>query len=484
MKKLSATSPRSRACRLACLGFLLCGAWGFGADDFDKRRSALRARRQSLRKQVAEVYATRIVNDQRTIADLVAKAKENPVSSAKSDLKQLLVGLKMLDAEAAGKLAAQVNALPEVETESPVSQMSRWRADLRTAQRKLTKRPLDLLNKTINLGATDISYAFYQEVLAYDPDASAIRRGLKQTKIFDQWRTPYETKRLRGGQRWDSKHGWIIAKHADRYAKGEVYDYQSKKWMTLEAANKLHSDLKNPWIFQTEHLQMQGTASLQTLVTASEKLEALYSQIFAVYAKFFMVGNPKQDFMAVFAQLDHKPLVVNIYKDKADYRKALPKAPEWSAGMYTGGQSHFFGNRVGTVMYHEFCHHVLGFFSSGGRAPAWLSEGIAVYTEHVRYDDLGRLQIGGQRRRGGKEPLETVMGLKTFQQWVAAPKYSAAGKLVWFCMETGERKYRDDFIDFLRDSYRGRTGGKQLWDYLGLSKADFSAEYKKFLAGG
>ncbi|MDX1564868.1 MAG: hypothetical protein R3236_05640 [Phycisphaeraceae bacterium] len=196
-----------------------------------------------------------------------------------------------------------------------------------------------------------------------------------------------------------------------------------------------------------------------------------------------MVGNPSRDFKAVFAQLDHKPLVINIYKDRADYRKALPRAPQWSSGMYTGGASHFFGNKVGRTMYHEFCHHVLGHFSRGGRPPAWLSEGIAVYTEHVRYDKQGRLRIGGQRRRGGKEPLESVLALKTFGQWAASPKYSAAGKLVWFCMEANDRKYRDDFIDFLRDSYRGRTGGKQLWDYLGISQKGFADAYRQFLNG-
>ena len=456
---------------------------GFGADAFDKHRAALRARRQALRQKVSEIRSSRIESDRRVIADLIDKAHQKPVPGAREDLEQLLRGYRMLDEKAAEVLEAKVTSLPEPSESVGSADLSGWRADLRTARRKLISRPMDLLNKTINLGATDLSFDFYLQVLAYHPDAPAIRRGLKQTKILGKWRTPYEAARLRAGQRWDSKYGWILTKDAERYEKGEVYDYASKKWMSLEEANKLHSDMKNPWVFRTEHLEMRGTAPLPVLVQAAEKLEKLYAQIFAVYAKFFMVGNPSRDFKAVFAQLDHKPLEINIYKDKADYRKALPRAPQWSSGMYTGGASHFFGNKVGRTMYHEFCHHVLAHFSRGGFAPAWLSEGIAVYTEHVRYDDQGRLQIGGQRRRGGKEPLESVLALETFAQWTAAPKYSAAGKLVWFCMESNGRQYRDDFIDFLRDSYRGRTSGKQLWDYLGLSKKEFAEAYKQFLGG-
>ena len=60
--------------------------------------------------------------------------------------------------------------------------------------------------------------------------------------------------------------------------------------------------------------------------------------------------------------------------------------------------------------------------------------------------------------------------------------YPAAGALVEFCMEGEGRRYRADFIDFLRDSYLGTTMGRTLPDYLGLNKQAFAQAYEKWLA--
>jgi hypothetical protein len=47
-------------------------------------------------------------------------------------------------------------------------------------------------------------------------------------------------------------------------------------------------------------------------------------------------------------------------------------------------------------------------------------------------------------------------------------------------MESEGRRFREDFIDFLRDSYRGATGGRKLWDYLGLGYGDFEKTYTQW----
>ena len=70
------------------------------------------------------------------------------------------------------------------------------------------------------------------------------------------------------------------------------------------------------------------------------------------------------------------------------------------------------------------------------------------------------------------------------EQWKAATgdkvgkNYAAAGSLAWYCMEIEDRRYRADFIDFIRDSYLGTTGGGSLFAYLGVEENAFKAAYQ------
>jgi hypothetical protein len=68
----------------------------------------------------------------------------------------------------------------------------------------------------------------------------------------------------------------------------------------------------------------------------------------------------------------------------------------------------------------------------------------------------------------------------TRKQWSGAkdpgPQYAAAGALAWYLMEGEGRRYRADFIDFLRDSYHG-SAAMPLAAYLGLSDAELASGY-------
>ncbi len=304
---------------------------------------------------------------------------------------------------------------------------------------------------------------------------------------------------MRSGLKWDDKLGWIVAKEAARYAKGDYFDLQEKRWTTLEAAEAAHATLDKGWHILTEHLEISGNAPLPALIDVANRLEEFYAQIFASYAAFF--AKDKSDVKLIFGLLDHDRLLVSVAKDKEDYRKSLPTGvdPGWTAGMWIPavGSSFFYAGQK-QVIYHEFTHQILHVFSHGNQSPAWLCEGVAVYTQSPHFGRNGAMQLGvlaenyqirmyfDQRKAGTAITMEQTMALTDGRVWASASdpsaNYPAAGALVEFCMEGESRRYRADFIDFLRDSYLGTTMGRTLPDYLNLNKQAFAQAYEKWLA--
>ena len=156
---------------------------------------------------------------------------------------------------------------------------------------------------------------FLWEVLYFDPDHGPIRKALGQQKVNTDkvqglqtlriagklarltpeiaelhpnryWFSRFDAARLKQGFWWDPRFGWIDARYPERYEKGYVYDLQRREWMSLQDANAIHSVPGRDWQIRTEHLNIQGTASLENLVQVANQLEALYDAIFTAMPNF------------------------------------------------------------------------------------------------------------------------------------------------------------------------------------------------------
>jgi len=480
--------------RGVCLPLLVACSLEAVDQRFVAERQRLREARTELRERADEDRARRADEAGEAIEALIAHADEHRVAGQTEDLLQLCEGLRRLDRERAADLAERVAGLGDAPEVADRRLRSSWEQELLRRKKLFMRRTGELLNRAIELKATDLAHEFLHEILAFDPDRAPLRRGLGQKKYRDRWLTPYPYKMARAGMVWDRELGWVHEGEEERYAAGEHYDLQTRRWTTLEEANAAHAELGNPWRFRTEHLGITGTAPLAKLVDAANRLEDFYAQIFARYANFFTID--RNDYKLILGMAEHPPLEVVIYRDKPQYLEALPQAPEWSAGLFTSRDdtSYFYGG-VSTTMYHEFTHQILHVFTGGNRAPVWLTEGIASYTEAPRYDEYGDLVLGllkanrkvrshlAGHRRGSAVNLDGLLSLDR-RSWRAAAdpgaNYAAAAALTWFCMEAEERRYRLDYVDFLRDSYQGGAR-HDLWDYLGMSEADFRAAYAAWL---
>lgn len=456
-------------------------------------RAANRAGREGMYKGAAADRADRAKKAAVVAQELAKKATDLRVPGQDQAFARIVEFITRLDPAQAETVKAAFAALPAEPTTAEPKTIKAWETFFKPRQTALTKPTMALGDKAINAGVTDIAFDCLTQVLSYDPDHATLRKALGLTKVDERYYGPKDMEMVKAGLRWDEKIGWVVLKDRARYDAGEYFDLQTKKWTTLDEANTLRSELAKQWVVQTEHLEIRGTAKLQELVDAANKLEKFYTQIFASYSLFFSKGQG--DIKLIFGLLDHPRLVINIAKDPAAYKASLPDGVPagFSAGMWipAAGGSYFYAGPM-EVMYHEFTHQILDVFSDGSRAPVWVVEGIAVYTQAPVYRQ-GELHLGdfGKnamiRSHFRRLKTKTAMDLDALmaldhRAWSGAadpgPQYAAAGALAQFGMEAANRKYRADYVEFVRDSYLGQTQGRLLWDYLGMAREEFLYAYQ------
>ncbi len=129
----------------------------------------------------------------------------------------------------------------------------------------------------------------------------------------------------------------------------------------------------------------------------------------------------------------------------------------------------------------------------------WVFEGLGTYFETVTPQADGSLEVGGlvgerlaaarQSLAGGKFlPLEPFLMLDQssfFRPDRVYVNYQQAMALAVFLMQWNDGTYRDDFLDFVRDAYRGRikrSTGRSLEDRLGQPLRAIERQFRDFLA--
>ena len=483
-----------------------------------QERAALRKSRMAIEQGAADDRVERATRAVKVVEDLLTKAKEMGIGRTDVDLASLVSGVCYLDAATGAPAAVSLAALSEKST-ADAKQQKAWLQLLESKRNDLLKPTEKLFKLALDAGVPAVARDCVDQALAFWPDHKNLRRNLGQIKFEDRWYVTREADMTKQGFAWDNKLGWVVVKDRARYAKGDYYDLQAKQWTTLAAVNALRSEAKNRWVIQTEHLEIRGTAPLEVLVDAANRIEAFFDRVFAAYSGFFLKVSGKKvsddDFKVLFGTLrkekgaekykdkekerDRDLLVVNVAKDKDAYVASLPPmvTAGWSDGMFISStkESYFYQGEA-EVIYHEFTHQILHIFSGTNRSPAWLAEGAAVYTQAPAFHE-GRMVLGEidgnqhlraffhQMKEGKALSLQQILALDDGRVWSSSTtpdlNYPAAGILVQFCMESDNRRHRSDFLDFLRDSYLGTTLNYKVWDYLGLKYSTFDKSLTDWL---
>ncbi|MBN2476363.1 MAG: hypothetical protein JXB62_17250 [Pirellulales bacterium] len=383
-----------------------------------------------------------------------------------------------------------------------------WDARLTRLRRDRSNALYDLARTAIHRRRPSLAYDLVLAAIRINPDHEAVRRVLGYQEYRGQWHTAYEVRRLRAGQVWHEKFGWLPRTHVGRYEQGRRST--GRKWITAEEDARLHQDIESGWLVESEHYEIVTNHSLEAGVALSEKLECLYRiwrQLFIRYyaseaqvvALFDGQAHSRQNRMPTFQ--------VVYFRDRDDYNRSLRPAMgniEISIGVYIESmrRAYFFAdkNADDRTLYHEATHQL--FHQSrpvargvGYRANFWIVEGIAMYMESLRregdYYVLGGFddqRIYAARYRLLKDdfyvPLGELVtyGMEKIQKDPRiATLYSQAAGLTSFLVHYDSGRYRDALVAYLTTVYTGRDDPGTLATLTGTPYAQLDAQYRQFM---
>ncbi|HYG75429.1 MAG TPA: hypothetical protein VEK08_10545 [Planctomycetota bacterium] len=487
---------------LFALLILTAAAAGEPASPERVRRIAARAQRE----KVASGYVTARKNaDSNFLNSLSQTIKWLLPLDGRKEAEKLLAEIRSVNPEYANlkdleKLVAAASA------DKPLDDVKARELTNRVASAKRSRASdlISLARTCYDAGLMAYAYDLLWQALKNDPDNVLCRTAIGQQKSGNEWISRYAAKQLSSGNVYCPKVGWVPKNDLARYEKGEWCE--GGKWMPMAEANKLHADLKNPWIIETENFTLNSTASREKAIEISERLEATRELCFREYLEYFMRGSKARAAQLLFNAPSDKKLLVYYFGKQADFLAGVPRSSgiiARSAGVYMPDQhaSYFyydpnFGPFQIIVMQHEVIHQILGEYARGGARAPWLTEGVASALEHGQLAGDGRLSLGtgyahpdvasaARMLKQGKLPSITGLMSANHNAFHAEPgraaNYTASGALCRFLMDYKEGSYATDFLEYLYDCYAGRAA--PLSTYINMEPAEIETAFKRYLEG-
>ncbi len=388
-----------------------------------------------------------------------------------------------------------------------------WHARFARLRRDQAAALFELARRAIRAQRAALAFECLLDALRENPDHETIRRILGFQPYQGQWRTAYEVRRLRSGDIWHEKFGWIPAAHRNRYENGlrPIND----RWLPAEEVEQLRSDIHNGWDIETEHYLIRTNAGLEAGIVMANELERLFSVWRQLFVRFY--ANEAQ-IMSLFDARSRTGLPtvakkrVVYFRSQEDFRNglraALPAVDRVNiTGVYFGQNrtAYFFVSDPPdwTTVYHEATHQLFAearptSSQAGLRQNFWILEAVALYMETLRtqgdYHVLGgweaqRVKDACYRlvHRNEYLPLEKLvsLGMEQFQTYPdLGMLYTQCAGLAQFFMHHDYGRYRDGLIAYLNAVYSGRDDLLSLSRYTGKQLAELDNEYHHYMASG
>jgi len=392
-----------------------------------------------------------------------------------------------------------------VESDSP--DLARWRERFWKLREAQAQALFEIAQIAVESQHPALAMGLVHEAVHEDGDHEDARLLIGYRRYKGGWYTAESARRMRRGQVWHEKYGWLLRQHVQRYEAGQRY--RNGRWMSAEDDAEIGRNMRHGWKVSTEHYLIRTNHSLEEgvlLATRLEQLHNLWQQLFLGY----MASS--QQIAEMFRthgrlRLQEPQHRVVYFADREQYndylRPAQPKI-DITLGIYFDRErtTFFFAGdeqRSGTL-YHEATHQL--FQESrpvapevGRQANFWIIEGIACYMEslqpHPGYFTLGGASTGrmpAARQRALEDdfyiPLSELVsyGMRTFQQDPRLPMlYSQSAGLSTFLMHGEQGRYRDAVVDYLRLVYTGKANRASLSTLAGKRYSRLDEEYHDFL---
>jgi hypothetical protein len=430
--------------------------------------------------------------------------------------------------------ATRLMPLPDVVAPRARGPIGVWRARLDAIQARSAAELFALAERAAKAQPPRYALASVclRAVLERQPDHPEARRLLGYVPHEGGWAKPFAVRQFRDGYVNQPIYGWVKADWVPHLDRGELPSPpargQKVRWLPAADADHLRAGWKPPWKISTEHFEIQTNVPLAEAISFGRRLEAFYDLFMALLADILGDNLPlirRFRDPALTGEPPSKPHLVYYFASKDEYAAYL--SPKYgqdiarSLGFYDPPKSsrsgraaaYFFRDPVGQLpvtanLYHEVSHQLL-FETAGPNAYTknlgnyWVFEGLGTYFETVEPQPDGSLEVGGLVGRRFEEAIKSLVDQGRaipLAQFVALDedafkhddsqiylRYQEAMALTVFLMQWHQGTYRDGFLDYVRDAYRGRikrTLGRSLPDRLGQSYSTLEVQFLAFLKDG
>jgi hypothetical protein len=407
------------------------------------------------------------------------------------------------------------NGLANIPAEMPAA------AEVATIRGNSARGLLDLANQA--LGGKTKHYALadrcLRAVLERDPDQADARRLLGYVPQAGGWATPFAAGQIKAAKILHPIYGWVDRSWVPHLERGELpapfaagQKPSQAQWLRAADADTLRNTIDRGWRIETEHFLIQTDVPLSEAIAFGRKLESFHDLFFSLLADVIAEDLPlARRYRDKAGTLPRPaPHTVFYFGDKAEYVEYLSRREgpdiDKTLGIYLPprsnqrrGQAYFYRDPGGQLditatLYHEVSHQLL--FESTRVGPSaykknagnyWVFEGLGTYFETIAPLPDGALQVGGfvgpridvarirLIDRGEHVPIGQLVRLA--QSGFNDPgqvhlNYAEAMALAVYLMHGQDGRYREGFLDYVRDALHGRLrldGSSALDERLGVS---------------
>jgi hypothetical protein len=402
-------------------------------------------------------------------------------------------------------------------------------------------RLLDLARRAADPGAEGFGLAAQclREVLARDPAHPEARRllGFVPHGPSGGFATPQAARNLDAGQVLHAKYGWVPADWLPHLDQGQLPAPRASAtapvaWLPAQEADSQRRDFaRRPWKISTAHFDIQTNVPLDEAIAFGRHLEDLHQLFDTVLADLFdpallplarRFRNP-----ALQPSLDAHHHLVCYIADHAEYvelaRQQFRRDESISLGFYLDPRearrfrqdprSYFYrdpGSSLSALatLFHEASHQIL--FEDGGPTQYdrnvgqyWVWEGLGTAVESFTPRPDGSYDFGDPSAARFQKAQADILDADQFvvlnEMLVMGPQrfkaeadvvthYAQAMAWTMFFLLHNHGEYREPFLAYVRDAYRGRfrsgpggTGAPRLLDRLGRPAPEIEADFLTYM---
>ncbi len=339
-------------------------------------------------------------------------------------------------------------------------------------------------------------------VLRENPDHKMSRRALGYVKHRDQWVWPNVARQLTQKKEYSPEEGWL------RNGKKTI---QSSPQTSSLLTGRLSAQISDTTqqLFHSDHWHIRSTAGAPHTAALAKQLELtrfIWRQVFGGF-----VLTPVELSRRIVGQARPRPtslFKVVLLANREEYIDSLQSLePDIgrTLGIYwTPTQTAWFFSSQdldSRTVEHEATHQLFAESwptspLAGSKHGMWALEAAACYMESLERTDFGFTAGGRQSGRvpAARErllddnfflPLRQLskLGRSALQNEPELPKiYSQLSGLADFFMNGEGGRYRNAFIEYLVQLYRGTAEQETLWKLCRRSPEELDTEYKRYLS--